>query len=75
MNFAGALSGMLVGAFTVLIWIYGPFTINGEGLSSFMYEIVPGFILASIAIVVVSLVTKEPEKNITALFDEVEKEL
>jgi SSS family solute:Na+ symporter/sodium/proline symporter len=75
MNFAGALAGMLVGAFTVLIWIYGPFTINGESLSSFMYEIVPGFILASIAIVVVSLVTKEPEQNITALFDEVEKEL
>ncbi|MEL0640840.1 sodium/proline symporter PutP [Pseudoalteromonas aliena] len=75
MNFAGALAGMLVGAFTVLIWIYGPFTINGESLSSFMYEIVPGFILASIAIVVVSLVTKEPEQNITVLFDEVEKEL
>ncbi|ATG76889.1 MULTISPECIES: sodium/proline symporter PutP [Pseudoalteromonas] len=75
MNFAGALSGMLVGAFTVLIWIYGPFTINGESLSSFMYEIVPGFILSCIAIVVISLVTKEPEQNITALFDEVEKEL
>ena len=75
MNFAGALAGMLVGALTVLIWIYGPFTINGESLSSFMYEIVPGFILASIAIIVVSLVTKEPEQNITALFDEVEKEL
>lgn len=40
-----------------------------------MYEIVPGFILSCIAIVVISLVTKEPEQNITALFDEVEKEL
>ncbi|GAA77878.1 solute:Na+ symporter, SSS family [Pseudoalteromonas sp. BSi20495] len=59
----------------MLIWIYGPFTINGESLSSFMYEIVPGFILSCIAIVVISLVTKEPEQNITALFDEVEKEL
>lgn len=75
MNFAGALSGMIVGAVTVLVWIYGPFTINGESLSSFMYEIVPGFILASIAIVVVSLATSEPSSEITAMFDEVEKEL
>ena len=75
MNFAGALSGMVVGAVTVLLWIYGPFTINGESLSSVMYEIVPGFILASIAIVVVSLATNEPNSDITTLFDEVEKEL
>jgi SSS family solute:Na+ symporter/sodium/proline symporter len=75
MNFQGALSGMLVGAFTVLIWIYGPFTINGESLSSFLYEIVPGFILSSITIVVVSLLTREPEPQITALFEQVEKEL
>lgn len=75
MNFEGALAGMLVGAGTVLVWIYSPFTIDGQSLSSYMYEIVPGFILASIAIVVVSLATKEPEQNITALFDEVEKEL
>jgi|TARA_B110000211_G_scaffold164358_1_gene185561 SSS family solute:Na+ symporter/sodium/proline symporter len=75
MNFAGALSGMVVGAVTVLLWIYGPFTINGESLSSVMYEIVPSFILASIAIVVVSLATNEPNSDITTLFDEVEKEL
>jgi SSS family solute:Na+ symporter/sodium/proline symporter len=75
MNFAGALSGMVVGAVTVLLWIYGPFTIDGESLSSVMYEIVPGFILASIAIVVVSLATNEPNSDITTLFDEVEKEL
>ncbi|MCP4058002.1 MAG: sodium:proline symporter, partial [Pseudoalteromonas sp.] len=60
---------------TVLFWIYSPFMIDGQSLSSYMYEIVPGFILASIAIVVVSLATKEPAQNITALFDEVEKEL
>lgn len=75
MNFAGALAGMLVGASTVLIWIYAPITINGGSLSSVIYEIVPGFILSSIAIVLVSLMTSEPAKEITTLFDEVEQEL
>jgi len=75
MNFAGALAGMLVGASTVLIWIYAPITINGGSLSSVIYEIVPGFILSSIAIVLVSLMTNEPAKEITTLFDEVEQEL
>ena len=75
MNFEGALAGMIVGAGTVLFWIYSPFMIDGQSLSSYMYEIVPGFILASIAIVVVSLASKEPAQNITALFDEVEKDL
>lgn len=75
MNFAGALAGMLVGASTVLIWIYAPITIDGQSLSSIIYEIIPGFVLSSIAIVVVSSITKEPAQDITALFDEVEQEL
>lgn len=75
MNLKGAISGMVVGALTVLVWIYAPITINGESLSSVIYEIVPGFILASIAIVVGSLVTAEPKKEITDLFDEVESSL
>ena len=75
MNLKGAISGMVVGALTVLVWIYAPITINGDSLSSVIYEIVPGFILASIAIVVGSLVTAEPKKEITDLFDEVESSL
>ncbi len=75
MNFAGALAGMVVGALTVLVWIYAPITIDGASLSSLIYEIVPGFILASIAIVVVSLATKAPSDEITTLFEQVEQEL
>ncbi|TLX45878.1 sodium/proline symporter PutP [Pseudoalteromonas phenolica] len=75
MNFAGALAGMLVGAGTVLIWIYAPIQINGQSLSSFIYEIVPGFILSSIAIVVVSLITDEPSAQISDKFAEYEQEL
>ncbi len=75
MNFAGALAGMLVGAGTVLIWIYAPITVGGQSLSSLIYEIVPGFILSSIAIVVVSLNTKAPSSQINDKFAEYEKEL
>lgn len=75
MNLPGALAGMIVGAATVLFWIYAPVTIDGQSLSDWMYEIVPGFILASIAIVAVSLATKEPSEALTGTFDKVEAEL
>ncbi len=68
MTFAGALSGIVVGALTVLLWIYGPFTINGESLGSVMYEIVPGVILSTLAIVIVSLLGKAPSESVQQLF-------
>ncbi|MCF6440421.1 sodium/proline symporter PutP [Pseudoalteromonas luteoviolacea] len=75
MNFSGALAGMVVGAVTVLVWIYAPFTIAGQSPSGFIYEIVPGFIAASIAIVAVSLMTAPPSKTIEAKFDEMNRGL
>ncbi|MFC3032430.1 sodium/proline symporter PutP [Pseudoalteromonas fenneropenaei] len=75
MNFFGALAGMVAGAVTVLAWIYTPVTINGQSLSSLLYEIVPGFIVATVAIVVVSLLTPPPRKEVTDLFDKVQQAL
>ncbi|WNC71280.1 sodium/proline symporter PutP [Thalassotalea psychrophila] len=72
MNKQGALAGMLVGAFTVLFWIYAPITINGQNLSAWIYEIVPGFIFSAIAIVVVSRMTEQPEDEIQQTFAQVE---
>ncbi len=69
MTFAGALAGIVVGASTVLIWIYAPITIGEQSLSSFIYEIVPGVILSSIAIVTVSLMGAEPSQATKAMFD------
>ena len=54
----GALAGMLAGAATVLFWLYAPITIDGQSLSSVMYEIVPGFIMATVFTIGVSLVTE-----------------
>ncbi|AWK13322.1 sodium/proline symporter PutP [Candidatus Fukatsuia symbiotica] len=62
----GALIGMIVGAMTVIIWKH----FGWLGL----YEIIPGFFLASLSIVVVSLMGTEPCKKITARFHKAEVE-
>lgn len=63
MNRQGALAGMITGAATVLIW--HQFAWFG------LYEIVPGFVLGIVAIVVASLLTKEPDEEMRKTFDEV----
>jgi SSS family solute:Na+ symporter len=56
MTGAGAVAGMLTGAVTVIVWIqmgWGSSFFGGPGI----YEIIPGFILAWLAIVLVSYLT------------------
>ncbi|RBP53277.1 sodium/proline symporter PutP [Arenicella xantha] len=71
----GALAGIVVGAATVLIWIYGPFTYQGQALSAVIFEIVPGFILSAVAIFVVSLLTRPPSEQMTSTFELMKSEL
>lgn len=62
----GALVGVLIGAITVIVWKqYGWFN---------LYEIIPGFIFASIAIVVVSLMGRSPSQIIQTRFANAEAE-
>ena len=68
-----AIAGMLVGATTVLIWIYAPLSINGQSLSQWIYEIIPGFIAASMTIVIVSMLTRQDDKSIDSTFAQVEQ--
>ena len=63
----GALAGMLVGAVTVLVW--GSFQWLG------LYEIIPGFVLGSLAIIGVSLADREPSQAVRATFEQVQAEL
>jgi sodium/proline symporter len=65
-----ALAGMITGAVTVLLWIYAPLTINGQSLSSVIYEIVPGFILCSLVIYVVSIIAPQEDSKVLATHDE-----
>ena len=66
----GALAGIISGATTVLIWVFAPITIDGQSLSSIMYEIVPGFIICSLAIYIVSKLSPPVEDHIGEKFDE-----
>jgi len=73
----GALAGMIVGAVTVLVWIYAPVLAGGQTLSqgSGVYEIVPGFILSWLAIWLVSMMGKPPSEDIQSTFEAVRQAL
>ena len=75
MNRNGALAGMVVGAVTVLLWkSYGVPVKDVYGIFR-LYEIVPGFVLSSIAIVVVSLMGKAPSAQMQKIHAEVDQEV
>ncbi|MEH6497903.1 MAG: sodium/proline symporter PutP [Pseudoalteromonas distincta] len=59
----GALAGIIVGGVTVVVYKQ----IDTIGL----YEIIPGFILATIAIIIASLLSPPPSATIEATFDDV----
>ena len=63
-NFSGAVAGILTGAGVDILWLI---FLKNSGL----YEIIPGFIASLIVAVVVSLATKAPSEEVTAIFDKV----
>lgn len=65
MNKWGALSGMIVGGLTVILWIT-------TGLSAYIYEMIPGFFLSLISVVVVSLLTEEVHEDVHDEFSKME---
>lgn len=69
-NRYGAIAGMIAGGITVFVWKFG---ISKLGGAFAIYELLPAFIIACIFIVVVSLATKAPEKEIVDEFDSVKK--
>ena len=58
----GALAGMVVGALTVLLW---------KQSGSALYEMIPGVILASLAIVIASLLDRPPPADVQATHEQV----
>lgn len=69
-NKYGAISGMLAGGAMVFIW---KFLVRSAfaGTVLDIYELLPAFIVGLAVIIVVSLLTKAPDKEITDKFDEV----
>lgn len=66
MTRGGALAGMLVGAATVVLW---------KQTGSALYEMVPGVLAASIAIVVASLLSRAPGDAVRARHRQVQASL
>lgn len=67
-NRNGALAGIIVGGVMVFVWKYLIAPIGGIFA---IYELLPAFLCASIAIVVVSLVTAPPSEEIIKEFESI----
>ena len=65
-NYAGAISGMLTGAIMVFVW---KLLIRPMGGVFGIYELLPAFLLSCLAIVLVSLMTAPPSKELNDDFD------
>ena len=64
LTFSGAAAGIITGTLVDILWLA---LLSSTGL----YEIIPGFLCGLCATVVVSLLSKEPSKEVTNLFDKV----
>lgn len=66
MTLSGAVAGMIVGAVTVILW-KNVFAATG------IYEIIPGFIFATLTIIVVSLISKQPSRDVVERFEQADE--
>ena len=64
----GALAGMISGGAMVFIWKY---LVRPMGGAWDIYELLPAFLVACVAIVIVSLLTPAPDGQVTADYDAV----
>ncbi len=64
LTFKGAVAGIVLGAAVDILWLV---FLGGFGL----YEIIPGFACGLLGAVIVSLLDKEPKREVTAMFDRV----
>ena len=74
-NLPGAITGMVSGALTVIIWDYIPL-VGGQtlGAATGLYSLAIGFVISFVLIVAVSLLTKAPGQEIVEEFEAVQKE-
>lgn len=71
---AGAIAGMLSGAVSVFVWKLVLKEFLADTIPLFgIYELLPAFIISSIAILVVSLLTKKPDQSVIEEFEKAKK--
>lgn len=71
-NFYGAVSGIVSGALTVIVWDYIPIC-NGvtPATATGFYSLAIGFVISLVCVVIASLVTPPPSDEILKEFDDV----
>ena len=73
----GAVAGIVSGGLLVLVWDYIPMISDGAGslqtigAATGIYSLLVGFFVSLICIILVSLVTKEPDAQIVKEFEDV----
>ena len=70
MTSSGAMAGMLTGAIIVFGWKE---ILPETSALAFIYEMIPAFSLATIAVIVVSLLSPKPEQHILDTFEQADK--
>jgi len=70
MTSSGAMAGMITGAITVFAWKE---CLPQESEWAQVYEMIPGFMFAAIAIIIVSLLSAKPDTAITDTFEKAQK--
>lgn len=66
-TYKGAVAGVTIGAVTDVLWLM---FMSHTGI----YEIIPGFALGMAAAIIVTLIDKEPEEDVKAIFDRASSE-
>jgi len=72
----GALVGMVVGALTVLFWLYVPVLPTDSGpvvLETVIYAMIPGFVLSGFSAIAVSLFGRSVKTRVAEGFDAMDK--
>ncbi|MGN0532305.1 MAG: sodium/proline symporter [Eubacterium sp.] len=69
-NKYGAIAGMIAGGVMVFLWKY---KIAGMADVLNIYELLPAFLTGLVVNIVVSLLTKAPDEQVTAVFDEIKQ--
>ncbi|MBQ6067335.1 MAG: sodium/proline symporter [Clostridia bacterium] len=67
-NRFGALAGMVAGGAMIFIWKFGIAKLGGAFA---IYELLPAFICGAVAMIVVSLLTGAPDKEVEETFDSI----
>ncbi|MBE6623688.1 MAG: sodium/proline symporter PutP [Ruminococcaceae bacterium] len=69
-TYKGAVAGIIAGALVDMLWLWMPVA-DGKALTALtgVYEIIPGFIIGTVAAVVATLIDKAPSTEVNAIFE------